>query len=144
MNDKLLRHADDHAPSDPAPSIAPGRAPVTARLAPRPVFYRKEARDANGVAPHADDAIDRASASTRALLPDDAPTRFESALGADLSAVRVHTGTDSAAAATAVGARAYAVGNDIHFAAGQYAPSDPFGLHLLAHEVAHTQQRSPS
>ncbi len=31
---------------------------------------------------------------------------------------------------------------DIHFAAGAYAPSDPFGLHLLAHEVAHTQQQA--
>ena len=56
--------------------------------------------------------------------------------------MRVHTGSESAEAASSVGARAYTVGNDIHFAAGQYAPADPFGLHLLAHEVAHTQQQA--
>jgi hypothetical protein len=56
--------------------------------------------------------------------------------------VRVHTGPESAAAAGAVGAKAYTVGNDIHFAQGQYEPSDPFGMHLLAHEVAHTQQQA--
>src|SRR5262249_47005035 len=68
--------------------------------------------------------------------------RFERSLGADLSGVRVHTGAESQAAADAVGARAYTVGKDIHFAAGTYAPQDPFGLHLLAHEVAHTVQQS--
>src|SRR5262249_38703256 len=45
-------------------------------------------------------------------------------------------------AAAAVGARAYAVGQDIHFAAGQFAPDDPFGVHLIAHEVAHTVQQA--
>jgi hypothetical protein len=33
-------------------------------------------------------------------------------------------------------------GSDIHFAAGQYQPEDPFGMHLLAHEVAHTAQQA--
>ncbi|MEO7730416.1 MAG: DUF4157 domain-containing protein, partial [Kofleriaceae bacterium] len=33
---------------------------------------------------------------------------------------------------------AYTVGQDIHFAEGRYAPDDPAGIHLLAHEVAHT------
>jgi hypothetical protein len=75
-------------------------------------------------------------------LRADVRERFESSLGADLSAVRVHTGEESAASAAAAGARAYAVGNDIHFGAGQYQPDDPFGLHLIAHEVAHTQQQA--
>lgn len=98
-------------------------------------------RDGNGVAAHADVAVDRASGGSGAPLPDGVRDRFESSLGADLSAVRVHTGSASAEAAHAVGARAYTTGTDIHFAAGQYAPQDPFGLHLLAHEVAHTVQQ---
>ena len=99
-------------------------------------------RDDNGAAAGADAAVAQASGSSGAPLPDDVRGRFEGSLGADLSGVRVHTGAASAAAADAVGARAYTVGNDIHFNAGQYAPTDPFGVHLLAHEVAHTVQQS--
>ena len=62
-------------------------------------------------------------------------------LGADLSKVRVHTGSESAEAPRAVGARGlYYQARDIHFGAGQYAPADPVGVRLLAHEVAHTVQ----
>jgi Domain of unknown function (DUF4157) len=108
--------AADHGPDTRGP--APGRATLTSRWAPAP------------------------ASSSGAPLPGEVRTRFESSLGADLSAVRVHTGGASAEAAQAIGARAYAVGNDIHFGAGQYAPADPFGVHLLAHEVAHTQQQA--
>ncbi len=80
--------------------------------------------------------------SEGAPLPTDVRTRFEGSLGADLGGVRVHTGAESAKAADAVGAQAFAVGNDIHFGQGTFQPDDPFGLHLLAHEVAHTQQQS--
>jgi hypothetical protein len=86
--------------------------------------------------------MDRAASSPGAPLPNDVRTRFETSLSADLSEVRLHTGDESAAAARSVGAKAYTIGNDIHFARGQYAPADPFGVHLLAHEVAHTVQQS--
>jgi hypothetical protein len=76
-----------------------------------------------------------------APLPDAARAQFEGSLGADLSSVRVHTGASSAEAAEGLGARAFATGQDIHFGAGQYQPDDPFGMHLLAHEVAHTVQQ---
>ena len=99
-------------------------------------------RDGNGVMAGAEAAVDRAAASSGAALPAHIQRQFEGSLGADLSSVRVHTGSDSQEAAHAVGAKAYTVGNDIHFAAGKYQPDDPFGMHLLAHEVAHTVQQS--
>ena len=71
-------------------------------------------------------------------LPDDVRGKFESSLGTDLSHVRVHTGGPLAASA---GARALAIGSDIHFAAGQYDPHGRAGQELLAHEVAHTVQQ---
>ena len=89
----------------------------------------------------ASDLVASASTAGGQSLPDDVRTNFEASLGADLSGVRLHTGAASNHAARAVGARAFALGNDIHFAAGQFAPSDAFGLHLLAHEVAHTVQQ---
>jgi hypothetical protein len=152
------RH-EDLAPDDaprPAPRGAPGRVPVTARLAPATTQYifrvadpaTAEAlgrafapRDDNHVAADADGAVARAAGSTGQPLPDGVRERFESSLGVDLSPVRVHTGAASAEAAHAVGARAYTEGQDIHFAANQYAHEDPFGMHLLAHEVAHTVQQ---
>ncbi len=98
-------------------------------------------RNANGVAEGAEVVVERAAASAGEPLPGIVRSRFEDATGNDLSAVRVHTGSESAEAARAVGARAYTVGQDIHFGAGEFAPGDPGGVHLLAHEVAHTLQQ---
>jgi len=143
----------------------PGKSSMTSRLAPAPQMIfrvsdpetaralgeamsgntrvqRRAERDSNGVAEGAEAAVDRASASSGSALPGGIQRQFEGSLGADLSGVRVHTGADSETAAHAVGAKAYTVGQDIHFGAGKYQPADPFGLHLLAHEVAHTVQQS--
>jgi hypothetical protein len=81
--------------------------------------------------------------STGMPLPDAERTRFEAALSANLSDVRVHTGAEAERSADALDARAFAIGGDIHFGASQYAPDSPGGLHLLAHEVAHTVQQRP-
>ncbi len=87
------------------------------------------------------DALERASASAGAALPDPLRGRLETALGADLGEVRVHTGAPSAEAAVAVGASAYAVGQDVHFGPGTYAPGSREGDALIAHEVAHAVQQ---
>jgi Domain of unknown function (DUF4157) len=137
-----------------APFIAPGRRTLTASMAPSADTIATRvarimrhadagaARDADGVAAGADAMVARAGGSAGAPLRPDVRERFEASLGVDLSAVRVHTGAPSAEAAGAIGAQAYAIGNDVHFADGKYRPEDPFGLHLLAHEVAHTVQQA--
>ena len=108
------------------------------------LLFRK-ARDENGVAAGAEDAVASAAGSAGSALPDTLMRKFESSLGTDLSSVRVHTGGASAQAAEAVGARAYTMGQDIHFGAGQLDAASPGGQHLIAHEVAHTvQQRGGS
>nr|MDQ3368275.1 DUF4157 domain-containing protein [Myxococcota bacterium] len=86
-------------------------------------------------------AVARAGAGQGAALPDPLREKFEGSLGTDLSGVRVHTGAASHEAAGAVGAHAYALGNDIHFASGQYDPHSSGGQELIAHEVAHTVQQ---
>jgi hypothetical protein len=90
----------------------------------------------------AETAVSRASSGGGQPLPEELAARFSASLGADLGSVRIHTGSASASAARAVGAKAYAMGQDIHFAAGQYDPASPAGQHLLAHEVAHTVQQA--
>ncbi len=76
--------------------------------------------------------------------PLDGGTRawMELRFGRDLSGVRVHTGAQADQSARAVGARAYAVGQDAVFAAGQYNPGSRDGLRLLAHELSHTVQQA--
>jgi hypothetical protein len=59
---------------------------------------------------------------------------------AGLDQVRVHAGPEAAVAADALQAHAFAVGSDIAFAAGRYAPGTLGGIRLLAHELAHAAQ----
>jgi hypothetical protein len=75
-----------------------------------------------------------------ASLDGDARAELEARTGADLGGVRVHTGGDAAAAARAMSARAFTLGNDIVFGAGRYEPGSAAGRALIAHEVAHVLQ----
>jgi hypothetical protein len=77
-------------------------------------------------------------------LPGDVKAKMEGQLGADLSAVKVHTGGASAKAAEGLGARAFTVGQDVHFGAGEYQPGSKEGDRLLAHELTHTVQGARS
>lgn len=77
--------------------------------------------------------------------PLDAATRgwMASRFGEDFGHVRVHTDDRAAVSARTLGARAYTVGSDLVFEAGEYAPVTTEGKRLLAHELAHVvQQRS--
>ncbi len=75
--------------------------------------------------------------------PLDADTRgfFEPRLGHDLSRVRLHTGAQAAESADRFGARAYTLGHNIVFGAGEYAPASSSGRQLLAHELVHVVQQ---
>ena len=77
-------------------------------------------------------------------LAADIRNGMEAQLGADLSSVRVHTGSDSATAAEEFGARAFTVGRDVHFGGGQFTPGTKEGDRLLAHELTHTVQTQRS
>jgi hypothetical protein len=67
------------------------------------------------------------------------------AFGADFSTVRIHADRQSHAAASALNARAFTLGEHIHFAAGEYVPATGDGSRLLAHELSHVlQQRAPA
>lgn len=67
---------------------------------------------------------------------------FEQRFGRDFRNVRVHTDSSAAQTAKAVQAKAFTVGNDIVFGAGQYAPGMPEGRRVLAHELVHTIQQT--
>ncbi|MGH8543022.1 MAG: DUF4157 domain-containing protein [Gammaproteobacteria bacterium] len=66
---------------------------------------------------------------------------FEPRFGHDFGQVRLHTDARAAATARAVNARAFTVGRDVVFGAGEYTPETAVGRQLLAHELVHTIQQ---
>jgi len=70
-------------------------------------------------------------------MPAAVQARMESSFSADFSEVRIHQGDEAAA----LGARAFARGNDLHFAPGAYDPHSATGQQLLGHELAHVVQQ---
>ncbi len=74
----------------------------------------------------------------------DGPTRqaMEQGIGHDFGGVRIHTGDYATQMSREISAKAFTVGNDIYFNAGQYQPGTEQGKHLLAHELTHTVQQN--
>jgi hypothetical protein len=93
-----------------------------------------------GTAPVADN-IRALSSGGGSPLPQAARAFFEPRFGADFGHVRVHTDSRAAQTAGSINARAFTVGRDIAFGAGQYAPHSHDGRQLLAHELTHVVQQ---
>ncbi len=68
--------------------------------------------------------------------------QLEQGLGAGLSSVRLHTDAEADHLAHSVDATAFTSGQHIFFRSDAFNPDSPDGLHLLAHEAAHTVQQS--
>jgi hypothetical protein len=98
-------------------------------------------KDVAPVAPEERKVAEHAFGGGGKPLPEKERTDLEQKLGADLSAVRVHTGVEAGAAAKSVQAHAFTVGADIAFAPGKYDPESTEGRRLLTHEIAHTLQQ---
>ena len=64
-------------------------------------------------------------------LPENDRTFFEPRFGRDFSQVRVHADTRAAESARVVNARAFTVGRDVVFGAGQYVSDTVHGMKLL-------------
>ncbi|MEE8155502.1 MAG: DUF4157 domain-containing protein [Phycisphaerales bacterium] len=73
-------------------------------------------------------------------LPPVARSFFEPRFGHDFSDVRLHTGPSAARAAAAINARAFTLGRDIVFGAGQDGGTGR-ARRLLAHELTHVVQQ---
>lgn len=74
---------------------------------------------------------------------DRAARRFmEPRFNHNFSHVRVHTDARAAQSARALNARAYTLGRDVVFGAGEFAPGTASGNRLLAHELTHVLQQT--
>ena len=74
-------------------------------------------------------------------LPTKVSSKFETAFGADFSAIRVHEGRRATDLNDRIQAKAFTTGNNIFFRDGVPDTSTVAGQSLLAHELTHTIQQ---
>jgi hypothetical protein len=105
---------------------------------------RKEAVGAGGgVAPgQVESSVSRMQGGAGSAMDSSARSFMEGGFGREFSSVRVHHDENAATAASALGARAFTVGNDIFFNRDEYRPNSAAGRELLAHELTHTVQQT--
>jgi len=92
-------------------------------------------------APAHDAAAVRSQLGAGHSLDSRVQSQMSNAFGYDFSAVRVHTDSQASSLSTQLNARAFTVGRDVAFGAGEYNPGTPLGDALLAHELAHVVQQ---
>ena len=81
------------------------------------------------------------SAQTGRPLPEKERGLLVRATGQDPAAAQIFDDSHAHAAAAAMGARAFTVGNRIFFGRGEYNPSSDAGRELILHEATHTLQQ---
>ena len=127
---RALTDGLSHEEREPATPTAARKRPDDSKVEPR-------ARPDDGIAA----LIDAAMATPAAPATGHARDRVEHATGHSLAGARIHTGEASAAAAAALGAPAFTIGQDIHFGAERHQPGTVAGDRLIAHELVHTLQQ---
>lgn len=158
------RHATIGTPGDryereadvAADRVLQGRAPPLSTAAPESIqrmcaeCAREEEeknrllqrKESPGTSPTRRVDVEAAAAATKSQsqpLPPAARAFFEPRFSHDFRQVRVHV---DSAAARAVHARAFTLGTDVVFRAGEYDPRSAAGNRLLAHELAHVVQQA--
>ena len=105
------------------------------------ILQTKEVPDRTlGVAPGLESRIQAQRGSGRSL-PKSVAAFFGPRFKYDLANVRIHSGPQADEVARAVNARAFTIGGDVFFAAGQYSAGRE-GRKLLAHELVHVVQQT--
>lgn len=95
-----------------------------------------------GPSPAADPGAVQAQLGAGTSLDAGVRARMERGFGRSFADVRVHTDPTAARLSHGLSARAFTVGRDVAFGAGEYQPGTLPGDLLIAHELAHTVQQS--
>ncbi|MGE5140536.1 MAG: DUF4157 domain-containing protein, partial [Rudaea sp.] len=119
-------------------------APTTTAVAGQPQVSPQRTSSSSSGPSVAPPSVDAGLRSEGEPLDTDSRRTMEERLGQDFGEVRVHRGIEAEDSAQAIAARAFTVGRDIVFAAGEYQPHTQSGRQLLAHELSHVIQQSGS
>lgn len=126
-----------HAGSEALTSGTTGGTAAQAAPGKRTLVDTIQLAAAPGVAVGDPAAIAGMPPSGGAALPDPVRGKMERSFGADFSGVSVHQD----GRADAMGAMAYAQGDNIHMGAGHYDPASQTGQALIGHELSHVVQQ---
>jgi hypothetical protein len=88
-----------------------------------------------------EEAANQLASQSGSELPASVRQPMESRFDVDFSNVRVHNDRSAAEATSALGTRAFTIGQHIAFNSDEYKPASPSGQRLLAHELAHAAQQ---
>jgi len=114
--------------------------PLSAQVTP---FIQAKSENGGTVSNAVTDGISATQGGGSAMA-DRTKSFMESRFGNDFSNVRIHTGDYAVQMSKDLNAQAFTTGNDVYFNSGKYAPENPEGKHLLAHELTHVVQQSGS
>ncbi len=117
-------------------------APANRAVSGAPPHIQRFTGQATGQTEAAPASVDQALAIPGRPLEPALRQDMEQRFSYDFSRVRVHSGTVAEQSAQDIDARAYTVGRDVVFGAGQYAPASTAGKKLIAHELAHVTQQA--
>ncbi len=102
-------------------------------------------KDTSASTPQVDSSVESSINNMRGggqPLPTFVREYFEPRFGYDFSNVKVHTDSQAAESAQAVNAKAFTLGQDVVFGAGEYKPDHEDGKRLIAHELTHVVQQN--
>lgn len=133
--DSYEREADRVADEVVATSAVPAVSTVSSGI-------QRFAGQATGQTVAVPDSVDQTLASPGRQLEPALLQDMQQRFGYDFSDVQVHLGSLAERSAHEVSADAYAVGRDLVFGAGKYAPESAAGKHLIAHELTHVVQQT--
>jgi hypothetical protein len=147
MADKVMRMVDPFLPLQKATVFNPSANPIHRKCAEceeEEHIHRKENSGAETEGSNELDNYVSTLSSSGHSLSESSRQFFEPRFGQDFSGVRVHTDSVAAKSAQSINALAYTTGNNIVFNHGQYSPGSQSGQRLLAHELTHVVQQSPT
>ena len=119
-------------------------APAHPGVGGAPLRIQRFSGQSNGSRAAAPPSVDQALANPGTSLEPALRREMELRFGHGFSAVRVHTDAAAGRSAQDLDSRAYTVGRDVVFGAGQYGPASTAGKMLIAHELAHVAQQAES
>lgn len=120
---------------------ADGDGPTGDEMEEMPVRAKEASASGAKASPAAESAIGSLAGGGTPLAASERAF-FEPRFGRSFANVRIHDGQKADTAAKSINARAFALGNSVAFAGGEYRPGSTEGRRLMAHELTHVVQNS--
>ena len=103
-------------------------------------IQRQSKVDTSTASDELETSLNNARSGGQSLQPE-LRMKMESAMGADFSAVKVHTDDKADRLNKSIQAKAFTTGKDVFFRQGEYNPGSQGGQELIAHELTHVVQQ---